>query len=150
MIGQRVAVNGSKYTWRPVTSRVPQWAALRPVLYNTFVSNTKEVMEWAPKDSKLEPWVHWRTELPSRRTWTGWRNRLDGIVQNSTRTNAKSCTWERLTLCNKTRCHWVFGSTSWFLPRVKAELEREVCPGSKEGILGCVSSSTLKELIISL
>lgn len=94
---QRVLVNRSKYTWRPVTSRVPQGAVLRPVPLDNFVNNIEEVMECAPNGSTQgeDQLVHSGTWLPSRRTWISWRNGLDRICQNSTRTNAKSCIWEQ-------------------------------------------------------
>lgn len=50
---QRIVVNESKYTWRPVMSRVLQGAVLRPVLCNIFINNIEEVMECALNDSKL-------------------------------------------------------------------------------------------------
>lgn len=50
---QRVVVNGSKYSWRPVMSRVLQGAVLRPVLCNIFINNIEEVIECTPNDSKL-------------------------------------------------------------------------------------------------
>lgn len=38
---QRVVVNGSKYTRRPVTSRVLQGMVLRPALFDMFVNNVR-------------------------------------------------------------------------------------------------------------
>lgn len=106
-----------------------------------FDNNIKK--ECDANDSKLgeDQLIHWRTGLSSRRTLTGWRNlpklskdkckvlHLGG--SNPLQQNTMSLTgWGA-----------AIGKRPWLAAGKWAEHEWAVRPGSKEGILGCVSRS---------
>jgi len=75
---QRVVVNGTGSSWRPVGRGVSQGSVLGPVLFNILISGLGEGIECTvgkfAGDTKLGGVAECqKAVLPSIETWTGWR-----------------------------------------------------------------------------
>lgn len=113
---QRVVISSTKFSWKPVMSRVPQRSELSQVLSGIFVHDLNDEAEGtlfsSADDSKLRSYSHVRSRYYPA---TGWRNGLIGTSWSST-SNAKSCTW------------------GWTIPDTNRRVNKYKCQGKSKQI----------------
>ncbi|GAB0208906.1 mitochondrial enolase superfamily member 1 [Grus japonensis] len=164
---QRVAISGTKSSWRPVISSVPQGS-----IYRVQSHSTSSLMIWMMGQSvpsacllMTQNWeerlIGQRLILPSRGTLTGWRNGQAGASCSSTKGKCKVLHLER----NNPMHQDMLGTAQ--LESSLAEKDLGVLVDTKlnttqqctlaakkaNGILGCIRqsiASRLREVILSL